>query len=368
MTTFTPAVPPHFWKLASGERPDQKIVVQLTPRAANWLRSLEVKKHYNSRTLHTKDSAAALADKIKGVVDAIDGSFQVGTTYGQSEFPSHLFPRKNRIEALPAEIKGYLLEHADDLDLSAAQPTILRWICEKVFRIAGQYACDRGLFADEDCIPAPIAKQHINAVWNAEQKRRGPKWYGFRDFENSCHRARELLYRAPELEEIRDHVQVKKGGSNILGSFASHVYAFVMGKLLHAVQAKLEKDLGAVVQGLASDGLRVVKGIPKEDLVATAQAACEQVCPGIHAVWKVKPPETEIKDAGDKKGSGCHLRIALADYESVYEDEEDDLDGPPVETLTDGQLQSMDKLFRTPLGTVGKSGRARANLGASAPL
>ena len=63
----------------------------------------------------------------------------------------------------------------------------------------------RELFADADCMPVAVAKQHINAVWNAEQKRRGPRWCGFRDFEYSCHKARERLYRAPELEEIRLH-------------------------------------------------------------------------------------------------------------------------------------------------------------------
>ena len=106
MTTFEPAVPAQFWKLASGKSADQKIIVQLTPRSANWLRMLDVKKHYNSKTLHTKDSATAIANRIKEIADAIDGNFQVGTTYEQSEFPGHMYPRKARVEVLPAGNQG----------------------------------------------------------------------------------------------------------------------------------------------------------------------------------------------------------------------------------------------------------------------
>ena len=231
--------------------------------------------------------------------------------------------------------------------------TEMKWVC-KCFGILGYFDCDRREFAEQDSIPLEVAKEHTNAVWNSEHKRRGPKWAGFREFEASVHSARARLYSTPELKPILDHVHAHfRPGKNksIVGSFASHVYMFVMGKLLGSVQKKLESELGASIQGLAFDGLRVTKGHSEEALVQLAQSACEEVCPGIGAVWKVKPPTTEIKDAGEKKGSGCHLIVHLEEFENVNLDG-DDYEGPPVEELTNAQLQSMHDLFRTPLGTV----------------
>ena len=351
-----------FWDLNSGKRADAKIIVQLTPRAANWFKVFayaDVKKHFNAKTLHTKNTTEEVANTCKQIVDAITGQNCIGTTYAQINFNGHMYPSRNKIESLPACIKGYLMEHADDLDMKDAMNTIMKWYCH-VFRIVGCFDCDRKEFAEQDGISFAEAKEHTNAVWTSEHKRRGPKWIGFREFEASVHKARTLLYTQPELMPIRDYVHqhfqpaaAPGKHKSMIGSFASHMYMHVMGKLLHAVQKKAESELSAVVQGLGFDGLRFVKGHTEETLVNLASLACEEVCPGIGTTWKVKPPTTNIKNGGEKKLSGYHLSVSLDTFENADPDDNvDEIDGPPVENLTNAQLQDMHSLFRSPFGIV----------------
>jgi hypothetical protein len=341
--------PPDFWDLASGKRPDVKIVVTPTERAANWGKQfggVEAKRHFNARTLHAKESAAGIADNVQKIAHALDDSGSVGTTYKQYDFPGHMYPARNPIGNLPACIKAYLLEHTDDLDMSSAAPgTVMPWVC-RCFAILDDLTCDRREFAEQEAKPEEWAKEHINAVWTSESKRRGPKWEGFRRFESHVHNARARLFETPELKPIRDYVQTRfKPGKNksLIGSFASHVYMFVVGKLLHAVQKRLASQ-GATVQTLEYDGLKVTKGLDEAVLIETARVACEEVCPGIDAKWKVKPPNTEIKDAGEKKGSGYHLDVNLENYAQM---QEDITEGPPVEELTEADLQDMKRTFHT---------------------
>ena len=73
-------LPPDFWDLASGKRPDEKIVVELTPRAANWIKRFdlaEIKRHFNLKNTGHKNAAveelAAACKKIAEDIDAIAG-------------------------------------------------------------------------------------------------------------------------------------------------------------------------------------------------------------------------------------------------------------------------------------------------------
>ena len=70
-------LPPDFWDLASGKRPDEKIVVELTPRAANWIKRFdiaEIKRHFNLKNTGHKNAAVEeLAAACKKIADALDG-------------------------------------------------------------------------------------------------------------------------------------------------------------------------------------------------------------------------------------------------------------------------------------------------------
>ena len=173
------------WNLESGKRPDLKVIVQLTPRAANWIKTFDrdAKNHFNAKSLHSKASADSIAAACKNSAGNIDHDLQIGTAYKQNAFPGFMWPTTNRIEALPACVKAHLLDDTDELDMSTAQPTVMRWVCS-YFNIPSynNFTCDRKEFAMEDGIPEGLAKDHINHVWNSEHRRRGPKWEGFREF------------------------------------------------------------------------------------------------------------------------------------------------------------------------------------------
>lgn len=116
-----------FWARQSGVRGERTVVVQLTNGAVCWIQSFapQVGKYFNAATMHSKASTAEIAKAVKEIADAVDGQGRLGTTYRQHDFPGHLYPHRNRVEALPGPIKGYLMDGTDDLDMSAAVLAVL---------------------------------------------------------------------------------------------------------------------------------------------------------------------------------------------------------------------------------------------------
>ena len=328
------------WTLDSARQTaDHRIDVQLTPRACNWLQRVTkpyISKHFNTQTGHTAAQQSELALQCTELAKRTKGG-KIPTMYAQHQFPGHLYPTMNPIESLPSCVKGVLLEHTEDLDMRQAMDTCMRGVCNLLGRPMFE-PCDRALIAREADISVGEAKLLTNLVWTCETPPRAAST-AYATYVHEVDARRAWLVHHPDMVEIRQHtVASSTNNGNLVGSFASFLYAFVMGKILHQVRVALE-NAGVQVQLLCKDGLRVTKFLSHDTLASIARTASEAVLPGIDAVWVVKPHDAEIKH--NKRGTGVMFHVDLAGFEPQLQE------GPDVDSLQLHQLIDLKNTFHT---------------------
>ena len=328
--------PMSFWSLDS--KNDQKICVTLTPRAASWLKTVDgtyIKRFYNEKTGHSQEHADELASKCQLIAKNISCN-KLNTTYSQGKFPGHMYPKQNPVESLPGCIKGYLLEDTDDIDMKQAMDTVLRGVCAHLGR--PMFAeCDRSLIATEAGVSAAEAKLCTNIAWTAE-KQPTMQSPSYNEYCREVDSRRAWLVHEKELDHIRQHVQQLDKTTNKIGTFASYVYAFVMGKILHQVKLDLTKA-GAKVQLLCKDGLRVTKNLPHDMLIDVAVNATKKVL-NINSHWTVKEHSSEISDSSNNK-TGVFFEVDLTQYNASKST------GPTIASLNNAELMDMKTAFHT---------------------
>ena len=327
------------WTLDSARHTDHRIDVHLTPRACNWLQRVTkpyISKHFNTQTGHTAAQQSELALQCTELAKRSTKG-KIPTMYAQHQFPGHLYPTMNPIESLPACVKGVLLEHTEDLDMRQAMDTCMRGVCSLLGRPMFE-TCDRALIAQEADISVGEAKLLTNLVWTCETPPRVAS-PAYAAYVHEVDARRAWLVHHPDMVELRQHTVASSTNSgNLVGSFASFLYAFVMGKILHQVRVALE-NAGVQVQLLCKDGLRVTKFLSHDTLASIARTASEAVLPGINAVWVVKPHDAEIKH--NKRGTGVMFHVDLAGFEPQLQE------GPDVDSLEMHQLIDLKNTFHT---------------------